>query len=75
MAPERLTTGEGSLYGPAMNDAGSSGSAARPGRADDLAALIGLLAVLEGEMMTGAVSTHLASRIRTRRVRQPGFVM
>jgi hypothetical protein len=32
----------------------------------DLSALIGLLGVLEGELMTGEVSRHLSGRIRDR---------
>ncbi len=32
----------------------------------DLSALIGLLAVVEGELMTGQVSRHLSGRIRDR---------
>jgi hypothetical protein len=32
----------------------------------DLSALIGLLAVVEGELMTGEVSRHLSGRIRDR---------
>jgi hypothetical protein len=36
----------------------------------DLAALIGLLAVIEGEIMTGEVSPYLAGRIRRRLERE-----
>ena len=35
----------------------------------DLTALIGILAVLEGELMSGEVSPHLAGRIRERLAR------
>jgi hypothetical protein len=34
--------------------------------ARDLSALIGLLAILEGELMTGEFSRHLSGRIRDR---------
>jgi hypothetical protein len=40
--------------------------APRSCRGQDLAALIGLLAVLEGELMVGEVSPHLSDRIRHR---------
>jgi hypothetical protein len=35
-------------------------------RARDLAALIGLLAVLEGELLVGGVTSHLAGRLGER---------
>jgi hypothetical protein len=43
----------------------SGALAPRSCRARDLAALIGLLAVLEGELMAGEVSQHLTSRSMT----------
>jgi hypothetical protein len=48
----------------------SGALAPRPCRADDLAALIGLLAVVEGELMTAEVTEHLAGRIRERLERE-----
>ena len=44
----------------------SDALAPRSCRARDLTALIGLLAVLEGELMAGEVSQHLSDRIRHR---------
>jgi hypothetical protein len=40
--------------------------APRSCHARDLSALIGLLAVIEGELMAGEVSRHLSGRIRDR---------
>jgi hypothetical protein len=40
--------------------------APRSCRARDLSALIGFLAVIEGELMAGEVSRHLSGRIRDR---------
>ena len=44
----------------------SDALAPRSCRARDLAALIGLLAALEGELMAGEVAQHLSDRIRHR---------
>jgi hypothetical protein len=57
-----------------MSAYASDALAPRSCRAGDLAALIGLLAVLEGELMAGEVSQHLSDRIRHRlqRVATPG---
>jgi len=44
----------------------ADGLAPRSCQPRDLSALIGLLAVLEGELMTGEVSPHLSGRIRDR---------
>ena len=44
----------------------SDALAPRSCRARDLTALIGLLAVLEGELMAGEVSRHLSGRIQHR---------
>ncbi|MEV7628315.1 hypothetical protein [Actinoplanes sp. NPDC089786] len=49
-----------------MGDGLGDGLALRLCRARDLAALIGLLAVLEGELMVGGVSSHLLGRLRER---------
>ena len=44
--------------------------APRPCRAQDVAALIGLLAVIEGEIVVGEVPPHLSNRIRRRLERE-----
>ena len=44
--------------------------APRPCRARDVAALIGLLGVLEGEIAVGEVTPHLSDRIRRRLERE-----
>jgi hypothetical protein len=49
-----------------MSAYASDALAPRTCRARDLAALIGLLAVLEGELTAGEVSQHLSDRIRHR---------
>ncbi|BCY09901.1 hypothetical protein [Actinoplanes sp. L3-i22] len=49
-----------------MTSYGPDALAAHLCRARDLAALIGLLAVLEGEIAAGEVSDHLADRLRDR---------
>jgi hypothetical protein len=49
-----------------MSATGSDALAPRSCHAPDIAALIGLLALLEGELMAGAVPEHLSRRIRDR---------
>lgn len=49
-----------------MSADASDALAPRSCRARDLAAVIGLLAALEGELMAGEVSQHLSDRIRHR---------
>ncbi|GGL21491.1 hypothetical protein GCM10012284_65110 [Mangrovihabitans endophyticus] len=49
-----------------MSASGSDALAPRSCRAPDVAALIGLLALLEGELMAGGVPEHLSRRIRDR---------
>lgn len=49
-----------------MSASGSDALAPRSCHAPDLAALIGLLALLEGELMAGAVPESLSRRIRDR---------
>jgi hypothetical protein len=49
-----------------MSVSASDALAPRNCRVRDLSALIGLLAVLEGELLAGEVSPHLASRVRQR---------
>jgi hypothetical protein len=49
-----------------MSADASEALAPRSCRARDLAALIGLLAALEGELTAGEVSQHLSDRIRHR---------
>ncbi len=49
-----------------MSDNVPDALARRSCHARDLSALIGLLAVIEGELMAGEVSRHLSGRIRDR---------
>ncbi len=49
-----------------MSAYASGALAPRSCHARDLAALIGLLALLEGELMAGEISPHLSNRIRHR---------
>jgi hypothetical protein len=53
-----------------MNADAPGDLAPRPCRARDLAALVGLLAVIEGEIMVGEVPPHLSDRIRHRLERE-----
>ena len=54
------------LYVPGVSEDRTPSTAARSCRADDLEALIGLLALLEAEIMAGGLPHHLACRIRDR---------
>jgi hypothetical protein len=47
----------------------AEGFAAHPARARDVAALIGMLAVIEGELVAGEMSPHLAQRLGQRLAR------
>jgi hypothetical protein len=50
--------------------AGSDAVARNPVLAQDLAVLIGVLAVVEGDLMAQEVSQHMAGRLRDRFVRE-----
>jgi hypothetical protein len=58
------------MYGSEVNTDASDDLAPRPCRVRDLAALIGLLAVTEGEIMAGEIPPHLTGRIRDRLERE-----
>ncbi len=53
-------------YGDGMNANVPDALAPRSCHARDLSAVIGLLAVIEGELMAGEVSQHLSGRMRER---------
>lgn len=61
----------GRHYAQEVGDEVSGELTPRPCRAADLAAVIGLLAMIEAELMTGEVSEHLAGRILNRALPPP----